>query len=278
MQLIEGGRGYVNQQLRTEYPRDENGWIQFPRDAARREMYVGKEIASRLNLHPAKMNAFCCEAIIEQNTKPGEIVVDPFGGIGTTLMEGASKGRQVILLELEPEYVELAQITDSYMRQNHWIEPNVVTMIRQGDNRGLLPFPCDHIVTSPPYGADLYKEEGQALDSSIQRSVTTYANSNLNIGRFDGFMYNKQMDLLYKKMVDSIRPGGTITITHRDRSRAGARILYGLEIMRMLSKHGMELFWWDKWKAPGSFQSRVNEKKGAKVILDEDIISFKKPE
>ena len=255
-----------------EYEREEHGWIVFPRDTSLRRELLGEELAKQLSIHPAKMNMHLCKEIIKFNTQPGQTILDPFGGVGTTLIAG-TLGRNVLLCELEQVYFDIAQKTAETYTSAY---PGVNLMVFQGDNQQLLPIPCDHIITSPPYGNDLYKKEGQALDESIQDSVTAYGASALNIGQLNPFLYNQAMIKLYKKMVASLRPGGTITITHRDRTRGDERLLYGLEIMRTMSDLGMKLTWWEKWKAPGSIQSRVNEKKGAIVILDEDILCFSK--
>lgn len=42
-------------------------------------------------------------------TKPGDVVLDPFGGSGTTGMVALELGRKAILIELNPEYVSLAR-------------------------------------------------------------------------------------------------------------------------------------------------------------------------
>jgi len=42
-------------------------------------------------------------------TKPGDVVLDPFGGSGTTGMVALELGRKAILCELNPEYVKLAE-------------------------------------------------------------------------------------------------------------------------------------------------------------------------
>ena len=44
---------------------------------------------------------------IMAGTKPGDTVLDPFGGSGTTGMVALELGRKAILIELNPEYIEL---------------------------------------------------------------------------------------------------------------------------------------------------------------------------
>jgi DNA modification methylase len=41
-------------------------------------------------------------------SKPGDVVLDPFGGAGTTGLVAAKLGRSAILIEINPEYVDIA--------------------------------------------------------------------------------------------------------------------------------------------------------------------------
>lgn len=42
-------------------------------------------------------------------SKPGDVVLDPFGGSGTTGMVAESLGRKWLLIELNPEYENLSR-------------------------------------------------------------------------------------------------------------------------------------------------------------------------
>lgn len=42
-------------------------------------------------------------------TKPGDVVLDPFGGSGTTGMVALKQGRRTVIIELNPDYVQLAE-------------------------------------------------------------------------------------------------------------------------------------------------------------------------
>ena len=58
--------------------------------------------------HPASFPLELARRCIEIFTSgPGELVVDPFAGSGTTLMAASSLGRRGVGLELYPDYVEL---------------------------------------------------------------------------------------------------------------------------------------------------------------------------
>lgn len=104
------------------------------------------------NAHPAKMLPELCRQIIQRYTRPGDTILDPFGGVGTTLVEGIHLGRNVILVEYEPRFVKLAEANAKLaVRQG---AAGTCTIIR-GDSRDLLSLltsSVDHVISSPPYG------------------------------------------------------------------------------------------------------------------------------
>ena len=66
----------------------------------------GKGRAKALSLHPTvKPVALVADAILDASPTGG-IVLDPFGGSGTTLIAAQLKGRCARLLELDPLYVD----------------------------------------------------------------------------------------------------------------------------------------------------------------------------
>jgi len=226
--------------------------------------------------HPAKQNAHLHKDICEYVSDIGDTILDPFGGVGTSLIS-ATLGRKVVLIEIGDYYVgiikrcidelESADDTHSYGR---------MTVI-QSDNRIAMPFPCDHIITSPPYGNDLAKEaESSGLTNTIGAHGMQYTKANQNIGKLQPFIYKQVMQKVYELMVKSVKVGGTITITHRDRMREGERILYIDSIVGTLVKLGCSIVLLEKWKAPGSMAAAVNKSMGLEVVEDEDIIIMRR--
>ncbi len=59
------------------------------------------------DLHPTMKPVELVERAIRNSSCPGDVVLDPFGGSGTTLIAAEKSGRQARLIELDPKYVDV---------------------------------------------------------------------------------------------------------------------------------------------------------------------------
>jgi len=66
-------------------------------------------LTHNFHTYPAKFIPQIPRTIIRQLSVPGDIVLDPFCGCGTTLVEAKLLGRSSIGIELNPEYVKMAE-------------------------------------------------------------------------------------------------------------------------------------------------------------------------
>ena len=58
------------------------------------------------DLHPTMKPVELVERALRNSSRPGDVVLDPFGGSGTTLIAAEKSGRQARLIELDPKYVD----------------------------------------------------------------------------------------------------------------------------------------------------------------------------
>lgn len=58
--------------------------------------------------HPAAFPVELPARCIKLHTRPGDIVLDPFGGSGTTMLAAEKLGRRAVLIERDPSYCEVA--------------------------------------------------------------------------------------------------------------------------------------------------------------------------
>ena len=59
------------------------------------------------DLHPTMKPVELVERAIRNSSRPGDVVLDPFGGSGTTLIAAEKSGHQARLIELDPKYVDV---------------------------------------------------------------------------------------------------------------------------------------------------------------------------
>ena len=59
------------------------------------------------DLHPTMKPVSLVERALRNSSQRGDLVLDPFGGSGTTLIAAEATGRRAALLELDPKYVDV---------------------------------------------------------------------------------------------------------------------------------------------------------------------------
>jgi len=129
-------------------PGQSGGGLKLKPDASlRRKFMVPESIA-----HPAKMHCGLLLEIVERYTKPGDWILDPMGGSGTTLLAALS-GRNVVCVEMESHFITPMRASWAKMRQQAMLGHTLgQVLILQGDARCLPLGRADVVVTSPPLG------------------------------------------------------------------------------------------------------------------------------
>jgi DNA modification methylase len=140
----------------------ENVWI-FPNigSSRQRKHYVEESMC-----HPAKMPTYLCQKIINKYSKPGDLILDPMVGIGTTVVEAILLGRNAIGVEYEEKFVKICKrnIEKVGLFREKMQNMGRAVIIKGdsrhlsqllGENAGLI----DNIAFSPPY-ADLSAKSG----------------------------------------------------------------------------------------------------------------------
>ena len=261
------------------YPRNDKEWLLFPNDTSdRRNLFFPPEVFK----HPAKMNFHLQQEIIEYVSEPGDILLDPFGGTGT-LMIAALQGCRVVLIEVEDGYQKLQQQAKEELTRQVPEAGSLVTLIK-GDCRIILPFPCNHIITSPPYAGamDIRRVRKRRKDAPddwlVQQDaqMLEYSKSPQNISKLNTFTYNMEMERIYRKCYGSLVPGGTLTTIVKDRIEGGERIYLGKWAEKVCHSAGFKTELWEKWKAPGHGFTKIAKSQGKEVVDDEDIIIMRK--
>jgi len=269
----------MNRQFAPGFPRTEEGWIKFPRDVQdRKSLFFPDEVMK----HPAKLNFHLQQAIVEYVAEPGQTLLDPFGGTGT-LMIAALQDMYVVLLEIEDGYHQLQQQAKDNLAKEIPEAAARITLLH-GDNRFLLPIPCNHIITSPPYAAAMKiskvrTRREDAPDNWLveqDEQMLAYSKSQRNLSKLNMFLYNQAMEKVYSLCYQSLLPGGTLTTVIKDRIENGERVSLSKWAMRVCEGAGFKLHSWFKWKAPGHGFTNIARSQGKPTVDDEDVIIFQK--
>jgi modification methylase len=123
--------------------------------ARRRGRYVAGSGA-----HPARMAPDLAKALIADYTQPGDSVLDPLAGIGTTHVEAIHLGRHAFGVEIDPGWVALARANIALTRsQGGAGTGRIITADATRLPRGIptsLRGRFQLVLTSPPYGRTMH--------------------------------------------------------------------------------------------------------------------------
>jgi site-specific DNA-methyltransferase (adenine-specific) len=96
--------------------RDPTNPRNYNADSKRRRVEAGlPPTEPRGNNHPTVKSIALMRWLIDLVTQRDDLVIDPFGGSGTTGCAALASGRRVILIERDPRYAEIAR-----QRCAHW--------------------------------------------------------------------------------------------------------------------------------------------------------------
>jgi DNA modification methylase len=134
--------------------------------------------------HPAMFPAALPRRLIECFAAPGNrVVLDPFAGVGSTLIAAAECGMTGLGLELSPDYHCLARSRLQAMGHSH-------SGLRQADARDVARHveaaSVDLIITSPPYWDILSRP--RTADRKAARPYRTDERDLARIGEYPAFL------------------------------------------------------------------------------------------
>jgi modification methylase len=249
--------------------------------------------------HPAKMLPAIARTAITRYSQPGELVLDPLCGIGTTLVEAAHLGRDAIGVEREVRWADLARANLAHAAtQGATGAGSVVT----GDARQLLDLldpalrgQIALVVTSPPYGRSVH---GQ-VDARPGKGVAKYDNrytsrpDHADLARASDQELVGAIGQILAACRELLRPGGLVVLTARPWRRGGLLVDFPGALVRAGERAGLVAF--ERNVAllvgldgdrlvgrPSFFQlDRVRKARARgvplRVIAHEDVLVFRRP-
>ncbi|WP_081748777.1 TRM11 family methyltransferase [Nocardiopsis sp. CNT312] len=201
-------------------------WVTGQQQAARQR----GERYSRLSVeHPAKMLPAIARHAIGVYTRPGDLVLDPMCGIGTTLIEALHLGRDAVGIELEPKWASTARFN---LQAAACSGAPGRGAVHTGDGAEVatelaasLAGRVRLVLTSPPYGSMTHGQVRSRRDGAeaVEKYAHTYTRSRRNRpeGEVVNLAYQRPQELLasFARILAACRPllapGGVVVVTAR---------------------------------------------------------------
>lgn len=178
--------------------------------------------------HPATFSPTMIASFIRFFTKEGQIVLDPFLGIGSTLVACDRTNRKGIGIELNPKYAEIAK-----MRTKQEI---II-----GDSLDIEKFnlpQIDYCISSPPYWNVLnrstkdFKNKREIADLDVN-----YSKSEMDLGNMESYEeFIEALFQIYKKIYTVMKPKGYITIIIKNVKKEGKLYPLAWDLAKKLSE------------------------------------------
>jgi hypothetical protein len=183
----------------------------------RRDRYIPGSAA-----HPAKMLPAIAAHAITTYTSPGDVVLDPMCGIGTTLVEAVHLARNAVGIELESRWTSVARANLRHARTQGATGTATVTT---GDARNAhtLIDPARHgqaqlLLTSPPYGSAVHGQVTATRESGyagITNFNATYGTNRTNLAHAPTDDLLEAFTTILTSCLALLAPGAHVAVTAR---------------------------------------------------------------
>jgi len=183
----------LNELTGKEWTKFISSWFIF--NALRSDIKEEQKVTSRFKLnpdeHPATFSPTMISNFISFFTKSGQSVIDPFAGIGTTLVACQRTKRKGIGIELNKKYFKIAKIrTNQKIFNGNSSEINDILSKNKIKN-------IDFCITSPPYWNVLNRSTGGFKNKREEKKLDyNYSKKEKDLGNIDDY------EVFIDKLVD----------------------------------------------------------------------------
>jgi len=204
-------------------------WFIF--NALHSDIKEEKSVCSETEEHPATFSPTMISEFIEFFTKEKMSVLDPFGGIGSTLVAAKRTNRIGYGIELNSKYFEIIKKRVPEFEKNIFNRDS-----RDIDKLGLPPI--DFSISSPPYWDMLNRStDGFKKDREVKGLDVNYSESNNDLGNikeYDKFV--EQACLVYEKMYDILADGAYLVVIVKNIKKGGRMYPLAWDMARRLGQ------------------------------------------
>lgn len=189
---------------------DGREWLKFLKswyvfDAVKSDLNEEREITKDTDDHPATFSPTMIEGFVKFFTKKGMTVLDPFAGIGSTLVACDRNNRKGIGIELNPKYVSIIKKR---------ISENQTIMKKDSSKISTLKLPkIDFCISSPPYWNMLHKIDTNQQTRIKKGLSTKYSENTKDLGNITDYEeFIEKLAEIYFQVYDIMKPGKYLVI------------------------------------------------------------------
>lgn len=192
--------------------------------------------------HPALFPVQLVEKFISIYTKDdGEKILDPFLGVGSTLIASVRQGKSGVGCELNQEFAKIAENRVKSSQEELFIENNFVQEILLGDNRITLKEikreTIDFSISSPPYWDILNQKR-----TADNKNIVNYSNSDEDLGNINDYSkFVNSLKDVYSEVFRVLKFNKRCVINVMDLRKKDVFYPLHIDVVRMMEEIGFEL-------------------------------------
>ena len=196
--------------------------------------------------HPAPFSFTDVSRLVRFFTKRGQVVLDPFVGIGSTLKACALEGRKGVGIELNPHFAELTRVRIRTEVRDIFATADEQHVL-EGDARDLLPGIADEsvdfVVTSPPYWAILKKADHKVRQERIANGLSTdYGDDPRNLGQIPSYEeFLQELKAIFSECKRVLKRGKFMAIVVSDFRDKSRYVMFHSDLAQALETIGLEM-------------------------------------
>ncbi|HDR9165745.1 TPA: hypothetical protein QDB28_006217 [Burkholderia vietnamiensis] len=233
-------RNSLNELTSTQWlPETVSVWVQRGLGANHAEAQIERQ-------HPAPFSFTDVSRIVRFFTKSGDVVLDPFVGVGSTLKACALENRNGMGFELNPRYAALAE-QRLHTEVGDLFSSSTQQIVRVGDARELIAEVPDNsldlVVTSPPYWNILHKEDHKATQERKDNALDTrYGDDARDLGNIHDYeQFLDELASILGSCGRALKPKKYMVVVVSDFRDKSKFVMFHADLPRALAKYQLEL-------------------------------------
>lgn len=224
----------INHLTGKQWTRFIKSWFVF--DAIQADIKEEKAITLKAGLnsedHPATYSPTMMSEFIGFFTKEGETVLDPFNGIGSTMVGCDRTGRKGVGIELNEKYYEITKLRTK-QKVIHGSSENLTELLNKNKIKKI-----DFSISSPPYWDILQRSTGDFEKKRSKKSLDIqYSDKEIDIGNIND--YEEFLDRLaniYFQIFEFLKPEGYLVVIIKNVKKGGKNYPLAWDLAKKLGE------------------------------------------